>query len=144
MCGVSPPRAAIQRFTGGGYIEYSIWVASGLVIGAAVGAEIPRRVEPESGVRGHADLVMGHRAENDGAGGGAQAVDDHGLARAAQVLIFVDIGADPAATILTDTNHRMARANSCQQENRREQPRHQLHLPAPVQKPVEPESDRLP
>jgi len=31
MCGVNPPRAAIQRFTGEGYIEYSIWVASGLV-----------------------------------------------------------------------------------------------------------------
>ncbi len=31
MCGVSPPRAAIQCFTAEGYIEYSIWVASGLV-----------------------------------------------------------------------------------------------------------------
>src|SRR3982074_3950337 len=32
MCGVKPPRCAIQRRTGDGYIEYSIWVASGLVI----------------------------------------------------------------------------------------------------------------
>src|SRR4029079_7721562 len=29
--GVNPPRCAIQRFTGAGYIEYSIWVASELV-----------------------------------------------------------------------------------------------------------------
>ena len=32
MCGVSPPRCEIQRFTAAGYIEYSIWVASGLVM----------------------------------------------------------------------------------------------------------------
>src|ERR1700679_992348 len=31
MCGVNPPRWAIQCFTADGYIEYSIWVASGLV-----------------------------------------------------------------------------------------------------------------
>src|ERR1700730_7709737 len=31
MCGVKPPRAAIQRRTCDGYIEYSICVASGLV-----------------------------------------------------------------------------------------------------------------
>ena len=31
MRGVRPPRAAIQRRTCDGYIEYSIWVASGLV-----------------------------------------------------------------------------------------------------------------
>src|ERR1700691_1332891 len=32
ICGVSPPRWAIHRRTADGYIEYSIWVASGLVI----------------------------------------------------------------------------------------------------------------
>jgi len=32
MCDVSPPRCAIQRRIGEGYIEYSIWVASRLVI----------------------------------------------------------------------------------------------------------------
>src|ERR1700676_1797741 len=31
MCGVNPPRCEIQRRTGDGYIEYSIWVASALV-----------------------------------------------------------------------------------------------------------------
>ena len=32
MRDVNPPRWLIHFFTGGGYIEYSIWVASGLVI----------------------------------------------------------------------------------------------------------------
>src|ERR1700738_1225873 len=31
ICGFSPPRAAIQRRTGKGYIEYSVRVDSGLV-----------------------------------------------------------------------------------------------------------------
>src|SRR3978361_900362 len=31
ICGFRPPGAAIQRRTCEGYIEYSIWVASGLV-----------------------------------------------------------------------------------------------------------------
>ena len=39
MCGVNPPRWAIQRFTGDGYIEYSIWVASGVGNREPIGAE---------------------------------------------------------------------------------------------------------
>ena len=31
ICGFSPPRAAIQRRTGDGYIKYSVCVAPGLV-----------------------------------------------------------------------------------------------------------------
>ncbi len=73
-------------------------------------------------MRGHADPVMGNGAEHDGAGRGAQAVDDDLLAGGAQVLIFVDVGADPAAAIVGNPNHRLARAHPCQQENRREQP----------------------
>ena len=112
ICGFRPPRWAIQRRIGVGYIEYSIWVASGLVIGAAIGAEIPGGMEAESGVRGHADLVMGNRAEHDGAGRGAQAVDDDGLAGSAQALVFVDIGSDPAAAVIGNADHCMARAHA--------------------------------
>jgi hypothetical protein len=32
MCGVSPPRWSIQRRTSNGYMEYTVCVASGLVI----------------------------------------------------------------------------------------------------------------
>ena len=40
MRGVRPPRAEIHRFTACGYIEYSIWVASVLVMA--------RPLEPKS------------------------------------------------------------------------------------------------
>jgi len=139
MCGVSPPRCEIQRRTGDGYIEYSIWVASGLVTARAIGAEIPRRVKSQIGMRRHADLVVGNRAQHDGAGRRTQTVNDDRLARAAQALIFVDIGANPATAVLGNPNHGVARAHSCHQKNRREQPGHELHF-----KPqsTEPESDR--
>ena len=95
-------------------------------------AEIPGGMEAEIGVRGDADPVMGNRAENDGAGRGAQAVDDDRFARGAQALILVDIGADPAAAIIGNPHHRLARPYPRQQQHRCKQPRHQLHFPAPV------------
>src|SRR3954453_4816506 len=51
MRGVSPPRAAIQRFTAEGYIEYSIWVASGLVTA--------RPLEPKSQAAWNPGLAFG-------------------------------------------------------------------------------------
>ena len=108
MRGVSPPRCAIQRRTGDGIHRVQHLGGFGIGHRAAIGAEIPGRMEAEIGMRGHADLVMRNRAENDGAGRGAQAVDDDGLAGSAQALIFVDIGADPAAAIIGNPNHRMA------------------------------------
>ena len=59
-------------------------------------------------MRGDADLVVGDRAEDDGAGRGAEPVDDDGFARGAQALVFVDIGADPAAAVIGDPDHGMA------------------------------------
>ena len=59
MCGVSPPRWEIQRRTGDGIHRIQHLGGFGIGDRAAVGAEIPRRVETEIGVRGHANLVMG-------------------------------------------------------------------------------------
>ncbi len=78
MCGLSPPRCAIQRRTCDGYIEYSSWVASGLVIARPL--EPKGGMEAERRVRGHTDPVVRDGAENNGAGGGAEAVDDDGFA----------------------------------------------------------------
>ena len=99
-------------------------------------------MEAEAGVRGYADPIMGNRAENDGARGGAQAVDDDCLAGGAQALIFVDIGADPAAAVVGNPHYRLARPYPCQQQHSCKQPRHQLHIPAPSRK-RETESDCL-
>ena len=100
----------------------------GIGNGAAIGAEIPRRVESEHGMRGNANLVVRDRAEDDGAGRGAQAVDDHGFAGGAQALISVDVGADPAAAVIRDPNHRMTCPHARQQQQRREHPRHKSHV----------------
>ena len=94
---------------------------------AAVGAEIPGGVKAEIGVRGHANLVVGNGAENDGAGRSTETVDDHRFAGGAQALIFVDIGADPAAAVVRDPNHGMACPDARDQQDRREQPRNELH-----------------
>src|SRR6202012_6050422 len=90
-------------------------------IGEDRGGRIGTYVDKYQDLRssGQTVIIDGLCAENDSAGRGAQAVDDYGLTRPAQVLIFIDISADPATTILTDANHRMARANSRQQENHR-------------------------
>ena len=101
-------------------------------------AEIPGGMEAEIGVRGHTDPVMGNRAEHDGAGRGAQAIDDDGFTRGAQALVFVDIGADPAAAIIGNPHHRLARPYPRQQQYRRKQPRQQLHIPAPVEEMSKP------
>jgi len=58
------------------------------------------------------------------------------------VLVFVHIGADPASAILANAHYRLARPHARQQDNRSEQPRHELHV-QPQSKPVEPESDRF-
>ena len=65
------------------------------------------------------------------------------LARGAQALVSVDIGADPAAAIVGNPNHRMARAYPCQQENRTQATPSPNFMPQPQSKSVEPESDDL-
>jgi len=72
---------------------------------AAIGTEVPGGVKSEIGFRRHADFVMGNGPQNDGAGGSAQAVDNHRLARTTKVLVFVDVGSDSAAAILGDPDH---------------------------------------
>ena len=114
MCGVSPPRCGDPAPHRRGIHRVQHLGRFGIGDRPAVGAEIPRGVETEIGMRGHADPVVGYRAEHDGAGRGAQAVDDDLFAGAAQALIFVDIGADPAAAIVGDPHHRLARAHPCQ------------------------------
>jgi hypothetical protein len=63
---------------------------------------------------------MRKRAKNDGAGQGTITIDDHHLARTPHALIFLDVGSDPAATVLHNPNRRVARSDSREQENRRE------------------------
>src|SRR5262245_12762986 len=99
--------------------------------GAAVGAEIPGSVKAEIGRRGNADAVMRNGAEHDGAGRGAETIDDHGLAGRTQALILVDISADAAAAIIRDPYHCVTGAHPCQKENRRKQTSHELHVEAP-------------
>ena len=142
MRGVRPPRAAIQRRICDGYIEYSIWVASGLVTARPLAPKSQAAWNSEIGVRGDADLVAGNRAEDDGAGRGAEAVDDDGFARSTQALIFVDVSSDPPPAIVGNPDHGLRRPHARKQENRREQPRYQPHSPAPVGS-VEAESGRL-
>ena len=115
ICGFSPPRAAIQRRTGEGYIENSICVASGLVTERPWAPKSHAAWKPRLACDVTQILVVRNRAENDGARRGAQAVDDDRLARSAQALIFVDVTADPAAAIISNPDHRMARAHPCQQ-----------------------------
>jgi hypothetical protein len=90
-------------------------------------------MKAEIGVRSDANPVMGNRAEHDSASRGAEAVDDDGFSRGAQALVFVDIGADPAAAVVGNPHHRLARPYPRQQQHRCKQPRHQLHIPAPVE-----------
>jgi hypothetical protein len=63
---------------------------------------------------------MTKRAKNDGAAQGTITIDDHHLARTPHALIFLDVGSDPAATVLHNPNRRVARSDSREQENRRE------------------------
>ena len=85
---------------------------------------------------------MGNGAKNDGAGRGAQTVDNDRLARTAQALIFIHVNANPAAMVLNNQHRRMTGANSCHQEHRRDLSRQELHI-QPQFKSVEPESDCL-
>src|SRR4030081_3004259 len=125
MCGVKPPRCAIQRRTGDGYIEYSIWVASGLVIA--------RPLAPKS-----------HAAWNPRLACDVTQILSWGTAprKMAQALIFVDVSANPPAAVLGYPDHGVTRPHTRQQENRGEQPRHKFHI-QPQSKPVEPECARL-
>jgi hypothetical protein len=88
---------------------------------ATVGAGIPGSVKSEHGAGGHAYFVMRYCAENDGAGRGTKPVDDYHLARVAYIPISIDVGFNPAATILLNPNLRVAYSNSSEQENGREQ-----------------------
>src|ERR1700730_7325637 len=92
----------------------------GIGYSATVGTGIPGGVKSEPGAGGHTDLVMGNRTENDGAGRGTKAVDDHHFARAAHALIFIDVGLDPAAAVFHNPNHRIACFNPREQESRRQ------------------------
>src|SRR5258708_17593892 len=64
----------------------------GIGYSTTLGTGIPGGVEPELGARGHAYLVMGNRAENDGAGRDAITVYDHHLALAPYALTLIAIG----------------------------------------------------
>jgi hypothetical protein len=70
---------------------------------------------------------MRNRAEDDGAGRCAQTIDDDGLTRTTKVLIFIDVGSDPAASIFGNPDHRVTRSHMSQQKNRCEQSRHDPH-----------------
>src|SRR5213594_4303230 len=112
---VRPPRAEIHFRTGGGYIEYSMWVASALVTA--------RPLAPKSQAAWKPRLACE-----------VTQIRSWGTAPStmAQALVFVDIGADPAAAIIGNPHHRLARPYPRQQQYRRKQPRQQLHIPAPV------------
>ena len=93
-------------------------------------------MEAEIGVRGNADPVVGNRAEHDGAGRGAQAINDDGFARGTQALVLVDIGADPPTAIIGYPHYGLACPHPRQQQHRGKQTRQQLHHPSPSQSQV--------
>ena len=134
MCGVRPPRWVIQRFTCEGYIEYSIWVASGLVtarplVPKSQAAWKPRLACEVTQIRscGMAPRTM-VQAEAQRPSMMTVSPD------CAQALVLVDVGADPAAAVIRDPNHRVTSPHARDQENRRKQPRHETSLaPAPVE-----------
>ena len=98
---------------------------------ATLGAEVIRGVEAERRARGHADIVVRDRTQDDGAGRETETIYHHGFAGSAQAHKFVEVGSDAAAAITRDTNARMARSQVRQQETRREQNRHEFHVPTP-------------
>src|SRR5258708_3870675 len=71
----------------------------GIGYSTTLGTGIPGGVEPELGARGHAYLVMGNRAENDGAGRDAITVYDHHLPPPPSPLIFITIASPPAPPV---------------------------------------------
>ena len=58
---------------------------------------------------------------------GAHAVDDDRLSRRTPVLVFVDVGSDPAAIVVSNPDLCMARSHARQSKNRREQRRRKFH-----------------
>src|SRR5229473_1347684 len=83
---------------------------------APSGIGIPGGMKSEPGTGGHAYPVMRNRTENDGAGRNTRTVDDYPLTRAAHALIFTDIGFDPAAGVLRNSNRRAACSNPREHE----------------------------
>lgn len=57
-------------------------------------------------------FAMRDGAEDDGAGRGAEAVDDDRLPRLPEVLVSVDVGSNPAAPVIRDADHRMITSNT--------------------------------
>src|ERR1700731_5441052 len=87
---------------------------------ATAGAGIPGSVKSEPGAGGHTYPVMRNSSENDGAGRGTIAIDDHHLARDSHALISLDVGSDAAAGVIYYPNRRAACCNSAKQGNCRE------------------------
>jgi hypothetical protein len=94
----------------------------------AIGVDIVRRVETQTGLRGDAYPVVRNRAENDGARREAQAVDDDRLAGRANGLISIKIGPDLAAAIIRNPNSGLARIQTCREEQSDEQNLGEVHI----------------
>jgi hypothetical protein len=96
--------------------------------GSAIGVEIVRCVETQTGLRGDAYLVVRNRAENDGACREAQAVDDDSLAGRANGLISIKIVPDLAAAIVSNPNCCLAGIQACRDEKSYEQDLRKGHI----------------
>ena len=100
---------------------------AGVGNGSSVDSKIPRRVEGEVSVSSYTDSLMGNRAEDNCAGRGAKAVNDYCLAGGAQMFVPFYITTDLSASIISNSNYRMACTRTRQQEHCRERPRKQFH-----------------
>src|SRR6201995_1031840 len=102
-----------------------------LVRHAFAGVKIPSVLKAEFRVRGDADLVARNRPEHDGASRQASPVDDDGLARGAQLLVFVDVVSDSSAAMVGDADRCVAGSDVTEPERGDQYSRQALHLPPP-------------
>ena len=101
-----------------------------------VSSHIPRGMKGQRGMRGHTDAIGGDGAEDDGAGRGAKAINDHHFSGRTQMLIFVKIGSDAATAVTRDPDHGIAWLHSRNQDARdhghNQQCRPKPHSPCPA------------
>jgi hypothetical protein len=92
-------------------------------------SEIESRVEAESRVGRHANLVVRDLSEDYRASRSALTVNHHHLAGASQAFIFIEIGTDLSAAVIGNSLGRFARRCARKQDYNGEQRREKFHIP---------------